>query len=81
VVGKCPSYGGVIKIWGDVQKYVAAVEASKTAKSNNMSFASVQQVSKDLLFIPELKCLSIAKLCQEFLTKYQNRYSHDPTLM
>jgi len=73
---------GVIKIRANVQIYVAAVEASKTPKPNNMSFASVQQASKDLLFIPELNmCLSTAKLCQEFLTKYQNRYSHDPTFM
>ena len=67
-----PVIDRVIKIWPNVQKYVAAVEAKKTPKPQTISFASVQQASKDLLFISKLNiCLLIAKVCQEFLTKYQ----------
>ena len=62
-----PVIDRVIKIWPNVQKYVAAVEAKKTPKSQTVSFASVQQTSKDLLFISKLNiCLSIAKVAKSF---------------
>jgi len=52
---------------------------TKTSRLKNISFAAVQQASKDFLFITEpdmrvnymLICLSIAELHQCFLTKYQ----------
>jgi len=76
-----PVIDRVIKIWPNVQKYVAAVEAKKIPKPQNLSFAAIQQASKDLLLITKLNiCLSIAKLCQVF-NQVSNGCSYDPIFM
>ena len=61
-----------IQIWPSIQQYVEAVHANKTLRPKNKSFTTVEHATKDLLFITKLNiCLSIAQICQEFLTKYQ----------